>query len=261
MPQAPLQELSALVLAAGRGQRMRPLTDHIPKPLLQVRGKSLLLHRLEALALGGCKSAVINTAWLGEQIESALGPQLQFSHAGDTLAAAVQTYTLPLAYSREGQDFGHALETAGGVSRALPLLGAAFWVCASDIFTPGFSFSQSAVQRFLASDHLAHLWLVPNPEHHPDGDFGWDSSSALAHNLPKDATQARWTYSGIGLFRRDLFLPPWCTIPPGNPEGTVLALGGLLRSAMDQGRVSAELYRGAWTDVGSPQRLQELQQI
>jgi MurNAc alpha-1-phosphate uridylyltransferase len=240
-------DIPVMLLAAGRGERMRPLTDATPKPLLAVRGKPLLQWRLEALLQGGFHRAVINTAWLGEQIEA---------HFGDIFAAAdLSRQPLQLDYSREGRDFGQALETAGGISRALPLLAEAFWVMAGDVFAPDFVFSQQDVQRFLAGTMLAHIWLVPNPEHNPAGDFGLDAISGLALNTPRECTQPRFTFSTIGLYRRELFFPPWCDTPPGNPQGTRAALAPLLRAAMDRQRVSAALYTGAWTDVGTPERL------
>ncbi len=247
MPTDSNHGLATLLLAAGRGERMRPLTDHTPKPLLPVRGKPLLQWRMEALLQGGFHHAVINTAWLGEQIEAQFGPAFA--------APACSPAPLQLAYSREGRDFGQALETAGGVSRALPALGEVFWVMAGDVFAPDFVFRQEDVQRFIDSSMLAHIWLVPNPEHNPAGDFGLDSSSGQALNTAKDAQQPRFTFSTIGLYRRELFLPPWCDTPPGNPQGTRAALAPLLRAAMDQHRVSAALYTGSWTDVGTPERL------
>ena len=239
--------IPVMLLAAGRGERMRPLTDATPKPLLAVRGKPLLQWRMEALLRGGFHHAVINTAWLGEQIEDRFGPAFA--------APALAALPLQLDYSREGQDFGRALETAGGISRALPLLGDAFWVMAGDVFAPDFVFSSKDVQRFLDSGMLAQLWLVPNPEHNPEGDFGLDTVSGLALNTSKDAAQARYTFSTIALYRREFFLPPWCDLPPGNPQGASKALAPLLRAAMDRKMVSAQLYTGAWTDVGTPERL------
>lgn len=246
----PLLDIPVLLLAAGRGERMRPLTDTLPKPLLPVRGKPLLQWRMEALLQGGFHRAVINTAWLGDAIEAQFGAAFA---APDIDAAPLQ-----LAYSREGRDFGRALETAGGISRALPLLGEVFWVMAGDVYAPDFVFSQAAVQRFLESDDLAHLWLVPNPAHVPGGDFGLDTARGLALNTPKDSSLPRWTFSTIGLYRRALFLPPWCDLPPGNPQGLAAPLAPLLRAAMDQQRISAALYTGSWTDVGTPERLQQL---
>ena len=241
--------IKAMVLAAGRGQRMRPLTDNCPKPLLEVRGKALIDWHVEALGRGGVRELVINTAWLGEQISSHLG-------TSRTLNGREQ---LSFSYSNEGDDFGYALETAGGIARALPLLGDAFWLLASDVFVPGFEFSAEAADRFLASGKLAHLWLVPNPPHNPQGDFGL-GADGLALNLPLNPPAGdpapRYTYSTIGLFRRELF----DALPFGNTPGLAVALAPLLRTAMDRQQVSAELYMGAWTDVGTPARLAELNQ-
>lgn len=228
-----------MLLAAGRGERMRPLTDTCPKPLLPVRGKPLMQWPLEALARGNFDRVVVNTAWLGEQISDRFGSAFE---------------SLTISYSHEGRDFGCALETAGGIARALPLLDDIFWVLAGDVFAPDFVFAPEAVARFAASDQLAHLWLVPNPAHNPRGDFGL-SPEGLALNLPPDQPGARHTYSTIGLYRRELFAAPWCEVPAGNPQGIKSPLAPLLRRAMDNQRISAELYTGAWTDVGTPERL------
>ena len=261
----------AIVLAAGRGTRMRPLTDTCPKPLLQVRGKPLMRWTLEALALGGVARVVINTDRLGAQIEQAFGAQILNEMASfspdkgrdqlsiSELSPAATSTPLAITYSHEGRDFGAALETAGGISRALLLLDNVFWVVAGDVFAPDFQFAESAVQAFKASGHLAHLWLVPNPDHNPQGDFGL-AAHGLALNLPKDAAGPRFTYSTIGLYRAKLFGPPFCDIAPGNPQGIKAALAPLLRTAMDQGRVSAQMYTGRWADVGTPQRLRALNQ-
>jgi N-acetyl-alpha-D-muramate 1-phosphate uridylyltransferase len=158
-----------------------------------------------------------------------------------------------LTYSHEEQDFGYALETAGGIARALPLLGEVFWVLAGDVFAPDFGFTPASVERFSASGKIAHLWLVPNPPHNPKGDFG------LSHDgLALSQADEKYTFSTIALYRRALFEAPWCAILPGNPQGTAAPLAPLLRAAMDAGQVSAELYAGAWTDVGTPERLAEL---
>jgi len=264
-----LPPVSAMLLAAGRGERMRPLTDTCPKPLLTVRGKALMQWHLEALAHAGVARVVINTAWLEEKIiqvfcdhfdlQPLLGKREQLSKQVD----------LPLLYSREGRDFGAALETAGGICRALPQLcpqpgrvgGDVFWLLAGDVFMPGFAFTAESVARFVASGKLAHLWLVRNPAHNPRGDFGLDRATGLAQNLSGDDPRARLTYATVGLYRRALFAPPWCDIAPGNPQGRKAALAPLLRAAMDQGQVSAELYSGPWTDVGTPQRLAELNAV
>ena len=238
----------ALILAAGRGERMRPLTDTCPKPLLEVRGKPLMQWHMEALARGGCTGLVVNTAWLGDQITSHFGPARPFD--GGRM--------LSILYSDEQADFGGALETAGGIARALPLLQAGgqdvFWLVAGDVYAPDFSFDPAAVQRFAASNALAHLWLVPNPAHNPRGDFGI-SPDGLALN---QADGERYTYSTIGLYRAALFAEPFCSIPHGNPAGIKAPLAPLLRRAMDEGRVDASLYTGRWTDVGTPERLAEL---
>lgn len=257
--------IQAMILAAGRGERMRPLTDETPKPLLSVQGKPLMQWPLEALARGGFNRVVVNTAWLGTQISDRFGARFNPSAEGSA--------ALEIAYSHEGQDFGGALETAGGIARALPLLcppdasgleAELFWALAGDVFAPDFVFTQEAVARFAASGHLAHLWLVPNPEHNRKGDFGLAPQPddargvGLALNLGPEDARPRYTYSTIGLYRRQLFAPPWCDIPAGNPLGLKAPLAPLLRAAMDTGRVSAELYTGRWTDVGTPQRLAQL---
>jgi MurNAc alpha-1-phosphate uridylyltransferase len=255
-----------MLLAAGRGERMRPLTDNCPKPLLQVKGKPLLEWHLEALARAGVTRALINTAWLGAQIVDKFGDKFAFKPFNGKHEQLSNLKQMALDYSHEGHDFGGALETAGGVCRALPALCRSlapsiepvFWVLAGDVYVPGFDFDTAAVARFVASDKLAHLWLVPNPEHHLRGDFGLEPGTGLALNLPPDDLRPRYTYSTIGLYRRGLFIQPWCDIEPGNPQGIKAALAPLLRAAMDQGRVSAELYLGAWTDVGTPQRLAQL---
>jgi MurNAc alpha-1-phosphate uridylyltransferase len=226
---------TAIVLAAGRGERMRPLTDTCPKPLLPVRGKPLIQWHLEALAKAGLPHAVVNTAWLGEQIEQALG--------------SAPAWGSRITYSHEGRDFGGALETAGGIARALPLLADIFWVVAGDVYMPGFSFDPAAMQRFAEGDELAHIYLVPNPAHNPRGDFGLSAQGQALNQ----ATE-RFTYSTVGLYRKALFE----ALPAGNPQGLKAPLAPLLRSAMDNGRITAELWRGPWTDVGTPERLAQL---
>ena len=247
----PSVQVPALVLAAGRGERMRPLTDSTPKPLLQVQGRPLLQWHLQALANAGVSRVVINTAWLGEQIPA------YFSDKNGVKPIWDKRKQLSISYSQEGVDFGGALETAGGIARALPQLGPVFWLAAGDVFAPDFVFDSAAVQAFAASDQLAHLWLVPNPAHNLRGDFGL-SREGMALNLPADDPAPRYTYSTIALLRAELFAAPWCDIPPGNPAGVAAPLAPLLRRAMDQGRVGASIYTGRWTDVGTPERLAEL---
>jgi N-acetyl-alpha-D-muramate 1-phosphate uridylyltransferase len=247
----------AIILAAGRGERMRPLTDACPKPLLKVRGKPLMQWPMEALAASGFSQQLVNTAWLGQQIEAYFSSLLGLQPNEILHGQLLNSERLQITYSHEGVDFGYALETVGGISRALPQLAQVFWVLAGDVFAPTFTFTQAAYSKFAASDKLAHLWLVPNPAHNPRGDFGL-SSDGLALNLPKDAGHNLYTYSTIGLYKAALFAPPYCTTPVGNPLGTKAALAPLLRTAMDAGLVSAELFKGEWTDVGTPQRLAQL---
>jgi MurNAc alpha-1-phosphate uridylyltransferase len=216
--------MKAMILAAGRGERMRPLSDVIPKCLLEVRGKPLITWLIEALARSGVGEFVINHAHLGHMIEAALGDGRRFG--------------VTIRYSPEAE----ALETAGGIAKALPLLGKTpFLAVNSDIFCD-FDFSGLAARAL--GQHLAHLVLVANPAHHPQGDFslrGWQVGEADA---PK------WTFSGIGLYQPELF----ASVKPGSKG----QLAPLLRAAMARGLVSGELHRGEWHDVGTPRRLAEL---
>ena len=231
--------IPCLVLAAGRGERMRPLTDTIPKPLLQVQGKSLLAWHLEALAKAGLTQVVINHAWLGEQIEASLGSGKQFG--------------LQIFYSREES----ALETAGGICKALPLLRANdyFLVINGDVFTPQFPI-QGLIQRVLelrSQDQLlAHLVMVPNPPQHPHGDFYLDQTMVRDDGYT-GATGAKLTFSGIGVYHHTLF--------KGLISGQSAKLAPILRKAMADNRVSGEKYLGSWHDVGSPERLAELNKL
>lgn len=233
----------AMVLAAGRGERMRPLTDHTPKPLLTVGGKPLMQWPLEALARSGVDRVVVNTGWLGDRIPAHFGTAPPLGPAGP----------MHLLYSHEGRGAGEALETAGGIVRALPLLDEVFWVVAGDVYAPQFVFSPEVRAGFVASGRLAHLWLVPNPEHHPQGDFG-----ITPEGLAQPQAARQYTFSTIGLYRQRFFAPPYCDVAPGNPEGRALRLAPLLRAAMADDAVSAELYTGPWTDVGTPERLATL---
>ena len=250
-------QAGAMLLAAGRGERMRPLTDSVPKPLLHVQGQPLLHWHLQALAQAGVAQVLINTAWLGTQISDCFGDSFVSQGAAGNADNSSDTPPLAIAYSHEGLDFGAALETAGGIARALPQLAPVFWLAAGDVYAPDFTFDPAALHAFAASDRLAHLWLVPNPPQHPKGDFGL-SAEGLALNLPPSDPAPRYTYSTLALLRAELFAPPWCDLPPGNPEGLSAPLAPLLRRAMDAGRVSAEIHTGRWTDVGTPERLAAL---
>jgi MurNAc alpha-1-phosphate uridylyltransferase len=222
--------MKAMILAAGRGERMRPLTDRTPKPLLPVGGKPLIVWHLERLATAGLREVVINHAHLGGQIEAALGDGARWG--------------LSIRYSPEPEG---ALETAGGIANALPLLGGdeAFLVINGDIYC---DWDVARAATALAANDLAHLVLVPNPSHHPRGDF-----SLMGIEVGADVTAAgaqACTFSGIGIYRPQLFA--------GIRRGERAQLAPLLRAAMAAGRVSGELHAGRWTDVGTPQRLAEL---
>ncbi len=227
--------MKAIVLAAGRGSRMRPLSDATPKPLLEVHGKPLIAWHLEALARGGVRDVVINTAWLEEQIVEALGDGARFGVA--------------IAYSREGRDHGGALETAGGIATALPLLGDAFWIVSADIWAPDFRFDAGTAQRFVEGGRWAQLWLVPNPPFHPAGDFGLDADGlGLADGTGPDGQ--RWTYANIALARAEMFR--------GIAPGTSAKLAPLLYDGMRERRIGAEVYPGRWENVGTPEQLEAL---
>ncbi len=212
-----------MILAAGRGERMRPLTDHTPKPLLQVGGKPLIVWHLERLARSGVTDVVVNHAHLGAMIETALGNG--------------ERWGVRIRYSAEGE--GKALETGGGIFKALPLLGdGPFIVVNGDIWSD----IDFAVLHLPAGD-LAQLVLVDNPPHHPHGDFYLHDGRVAVDGEP------RLTFSGVGLYRRELF----AACRPG-----AFPLAPLLREAMAADTVSGYHHQGCWTDVGTPERLASL---
>ncbi len=212
-----------MILAAGRGERMRPLTDHVPKPLLTAAGKPLIEYTIKQLVAAGFNDIVINHAHLGLQIEQQLGNGNRFG--------------ANISYSPEGD---LALETAGGIINALHLLGDdVFLVVNGDIATD-FPFAEL---KDLTVD-LAHLILVDNPAHHPEGDFGLDNTGLVVANGAE-----QFTFSGIGLYRPELF--------DNTPVGPS-KLGPLLRHAIAGNRVSGQKMNGFWMDIGTPERLQEL---
>jgi len=220
----------AMILAAGRGERMRPLTDALPKPLAEVRGKPLIVYHLEKLARLGVDTVVINLAWLGQCVRETLGDGSRWG--------------LGIRYSDEGAE---ALEAGGGILRALPWLGGEpFLVVNGDVFTQ-FDFGQLA----LAPEALAQLVVVPNPPHHAQGDFGLHDGrlTAPAPGAPPGTAPA-WTYAGIGLYRAELF--EGCK--PGR-----FALLPLLQRAIEAQRLLGQLYTGAWADVYSMEQLAALQ--
>ena len=237
---------TAMVLAAGRGERMRPLTDHTPKPLLPVQGKPLMQYSMEQLAAAGVQRLVINTGWLGQQVADAW--------PAAPASALIGAHSVQIHYSREDVDFGGGIETTGGIARALPWLDDAFWLVSGDVFIPGFPFDEATRQRFAQSTDLAHLWLVPNAAHHPQGDFVL-TDAGRAENPSAGDTRARLTYCSVALLKKELFTAPYCDIPPGNPQGTKMPLVQQLRAAMQADRCGASRYDGTWVDVGTPERL------
>lgn len=227
--------MKAIVLAAGRGERMRPLSDATPKPLLAVHGKPLIVWHLEALARGGVREVVVNTAWLEDALVAALGDGSR--------------YGVAISYSMEDRDHGGALETAGGIAKALPLLGDAFWVVSADVYAPDFRYSASTALEFAASGRLGCLWLVPNPHFHPRGDFGLGADGlGLADTTGPDGQ--RWTYANIALLRAEMFA--------GIAAGQHAPLAPLLYAGMRQRRIAAQIYRGRWENVGTPEQLAAL---
>jgi N-acetyl-alpha-D-muramate 1-phosphate uridylyltransferase len=228
--------MKAMILAAGRGERMRPLTDHTPKALLRIGDKYLILMIISALARAGIRDLVINLAHLGEQIATTLG---------DGAALGVH-----IVYSWEttGGTTGEitALETAGGIVWALPLLGdGPFIAVNADVYSDyDFSALQAAAQRLTMAGPLAHLVLVENPPQHPRGDFGLTAGRVQAE------AATRHTFSGMGAYHPALFA--------GVNRGDRARLADLLIAAMQRGQVTGELYRGQWHDVGTPERLAAL---
>ncbi len=212
----------AMILAAGRGERMRPLTDAVPKPLLEVAGKPLIVHQIEALGLAGIEAIVINTGRLGDQIQYHLGTG--------------ESFGVSILYSEEGDE---PLETAGGIVKALPLLGTEpFIVTNADIYT---DFDYLTLPEQLDSN--AHLVLVDNPPHNPDGDF------ALENGQLQNEGPQKLTYSGIGLYSPQFFKD--CALGK-------LPLAPLLRQSAQENRVSGQYFTGFWSDIGTPERLNEV---
>lgn len=231
-----MSQPTALILAAGRGERMRPLTDATPKPLLAVQGKPLIVWHLEALARDGVRDVVINTAHLEDQFPATLGDGARWG--------------LRIRYSMEARDHGGALETAGGIAKALPMLGESFWVMAGDVFVPGFRFEPAQADAFARSEDWCRMWLVPNPAHVPQGDFALTAQGRVMRKDAAPAGTPAYTYSTIGLYRPAMV--------EGVVPGTKAALRPCLERAIDAGRLGGQLYEGPWTDVGTPQRLAEL---
>ena len=234
MPTLPPPPLKAMILAAGRGERMRPLTDSTPKPLLPVAGRPMIEWHLRALAAAGVRQVVINTAWLEDQFPAALGDGSRWG--------------LQIHYSHEGRDHDGALETAGGIATALPWLGDCFWLVSGDIVAPGFAFDAGQAAQFADADDDAHLWLVPNPDFHAEGDF----ALAAGRVMRPPAGQLRpLTYANLALVRRRLVA--------GLPPGRRAPLGPLLFDSAAAGRLGGEMLAGAWHNLGTPAQWSALQ--
>ena len=217
-----------MILAAGRGERMRPHTDHAPKPLIPVAGKSLMERHLDNLRRAGISEIVVNLGWLGERIRETLGDGSRFD--------------VSVRYSEEGWP---ALESGGGIFHALPLLGPdPFVVVNGDVYSDFPLAALARRARDLPPGVHAHLVLVPNPAHNPRGDF------ALEDGRIGNREDGRFTFSGLSVHRPEFFAG--CN--PGH-----FPLLPLWRAAADAGRVTGEVYEGAWSDVGTPQRLAELE--
>ncbi|RUR37823.1 N-acetylmuramate alpha-1-phosphate uridylyltransferase MurU [Vreelandella populi] len=216
--------MKAMILAAGLGKRMRPLTDHCPKPLLAVAGKPLIVHHLERLVRAGISEVVINVSYRAEQIVEALGDG--------------STYGLRIHYSHEPTP----LETGGGIQKALPMLGdQPFLLVNGDIWS-----DYLPARALLKDDDLAHLVLVSNPEHHPEGDFALNQGRVSTQGTP------RLTFAGVSIIHPALLA--------GKPSGA-FALAPLLKQAMGAQRVSGEHFTGHWVDVGTPERLTALESL
>ena len=235
MPPARPPNLPALILAAGRGERLRPLTDRCPKPLLPVHGQPMIEWHLAALARAGVRRVVINTAWLEDQFPAALGDGSRWG--------------LRIHYSMEGRDHGAALETAGGIAKALPLLGERFWLVSGDIVAPGFAFNADTAARFAAGDDDGRLWLVANPPWHAAGDFDLDPQGRVQR--PADGQPRPLTYANLALLHARLV--------DGVAPGSHAALGPRLFAAAAAGRLSGERLVGPWQNVGTPAQLAALQ--
>lgn len=225
----------ALILAAGRGERLRPLTDHTPKPLLPVRGKPMIEWHLEALARAGVREVVVNTAWLEDRFPAALGDGARWG--------------LAIHYSMEGRAFGGALETGGGIATALPWLAPngdeAFWVVSGDIHAPAFAFDDAERRDFEAGRDLGRLWLVPNPPFNAAGDFALDGDRCMR------AGERRWTYANFALFKP--------AIVAGVAAGTRAPLGPHLFAAADSGRLGGAAWAAEWHNIGTAAQWQALQ--
>lgn len=230
MPSTQALQPKALILAAGRGERMRPLTDTCPKPLLPVAGRPMIEWHLMALAAAGVREVVINTAWLEDRFPAALGDGSRWG--------------LVIHYSMEGRDHGGPLETAGGIAKALPLLGEVFWLVSGDIVVPGWQFDAADARRFAQGDDLARLWLVPNPDFNPGGDFALVGDRV---QRPADGQPRPCTYANIALIRRALV--------DGVTAGQFQPLRPHLFAAADAGRLGGQLLTGPWHNLGTPGQL------
>ena len=214
--------MRAMILAAGRGERLRPITDETPKPLIDVAGKSLLERHLESVKSAGIRKVVINLGWLGDRIVERVG--------------SGTNYGLDVRYSQEGDDI---LETGGGIHKALPMLGKEpFLVVNADIYT-----DMPIPDMSLASGSLGHLVMVPTPDYRANGDFD------LEAGLVRNSEDAAYTFSGVAIYRPEFF---------DGCEAGRFSIAPMLREAADRGQLSGSLYEGRWADAGTPERLAAL---
>jgi MurNAc alpha-1-phosphate uridylyltransferase len=266
-PKAPC----ALILAAGRGERMRPLTDTIPKPLLPVYGKPMIEWHLLALAGAGVRQVVINTAWLEAQFPAALGDGSRWG--------------LRITYSHEGRQWGGALETGGGVATALQALALhddePFWLVSGDIVVPGFAFDPAVAEGFAHSADWGLLWMVPNPPFHPRGDFSVGPGGRLQRLVPPTATAATAATAASAASAASAAPTPEATGTPGGSSGRAMTYANLallkpalvqglqpgvraplapsLFAAADAGRLAGRVWDGPWENVGTPEQWRALQ--
>lgn len=227
--------IKAMILAAGRGTRMRPLSDNTPKPLLKIHGKPMIVWHIEKLAQAGIQDIVINTAWLEDQFPQQLGDGSQWG--------------VRIHYCMEQKTFGEPLGTAGGIINALPHLGETFWLISGDIYAPDFNYSLDIAKQFIQNQKLAHLWVIPNPPYHPQGDFGIDENGLGIAQQP-GADGKLWTYASIALMRPALYA--------GLPANISTSFINPILEQMHLKQIEVTPYLGRFENVGTPEQLKKI---